>query len=362
MRDADAGARLAGRRVLLDCRWLGLGGAGRLTSVLLRELTEWPPPGRWILWGDPDALADAVWASASVEASRMDPRVLFGQRQALRVPPSDVAVYMHAIRPLVPGRSVTFVHDTIPLRWGGSASVRLAKRAFLRAAARLTTRIVTGSAVSREAIRRDLGVPAERIDLVPYPVDRRFVDAVARARERLGADEVVLYVGRFDTHKNLPRLCEAFAATAFARGGGRLVLHGGLPGEVESLRRWVEGRRLGAVEVRPASGEDELVAALARCRALVLPSHEEGYGLPAFEAAAAGIPVAASRTGAIADLPSDAAVLFDPRDTDGIARAIDRATELRPPRFSLPGSDFASQVVRVVAAAAAAERRVREPR
>ena len=53
---------------------------------------------------------------------------------------------------------------------------------------------------------------------------------------------------------------------------------------------------------------------LATSRALVLPSLEEGFGLPAFEAAASGLPVAASRTGAIRPFRPEVAVLFDPLD------------------------------------------------
>ena len=151
---------------------------------------------------------------------------------------------------------------------------------------------------------RDLGVAPDRVDVVPYPVDERLVAAVAEARARLPRQDVLLYVGRFDRHKNLPRLCDAFAQSDFACEGGRLVLLGGWPGEVEPLREWVARRGHHGVDVRRACPEDELISALAACRALVLPSLEEGYGLPAFEAAAAGIPVAVSRAGAMDQLPA----------------------------------------------------------
>ena len=144
---------LAGRRVLVDCRWLGRGGAGRVTAVLLRELGDRPPAGEWVLWGDPERLRGLAWPGAVVQPATDDPRRLFGQRATGRVPRNDVALYLHGIRPLVHGRSVTFVHDTIPLRWGGLPALRLAKRAFLRAVGRLSTRILTGSEVSRGAIR-----------------------------------------------------------------------------------------------------------------------------------------------------------------------------------------------------------------
>jgi glycosyltransferase involved in cell wall biosynthesis len=74
---------------------------------------------------------------------------------------------------------------------------------------------------------------------------------------------------------------------------------------------------------------------LASSRALVLPSLEEGYGLPAFEAAASGLPVAVSRTGAMTELPDTLAVQFDAEDVGSMTHAIDEATS-RTPRDPSP--------------------------
>ena len=95
--------------------------------------------------------------------------------------------------------------------------------------------------------------------------------------------------------------------------------------------------------------EEELDRLLVRTQALVMPSLEEGYGLPAFEAAAAGVPVAASRTGAMTELPPEVAVLFDARSENQMTQAIDLATA-RPrvgPRF-FPASTLASTLSQIV--------------
>jgi glycosyltransferase involved in cell wall biosynthesis len=313
-------------RVLLDCRWLGRGGAGRVTEHLLRELRDPPPPGRWTLWGSPWAVRRLTFEGAALAPTEGDPHALFGQREAMRIPRVDIAVYPHQIRPLTRGRSVTFVLDTIPLRHGGPRPVRVAKRGYFALVARQSTRILTISEHSRGAIERDLGVPRERIGLVPLPVDVERARRVADARLEQPPEDVLLYVGRFDRHKNLGRLCDAFARSAFGREG-RLLLVGGRGEEPARLQEWASARGLVRVEARSAVGEAELDRLLASCRALVLPSLEEGYGLPAFEAAAAGIPVAVSRTGALSSLPPEVAVHFDPRSVDGIAAAIDVVTQ-----------------------------------
>jgi glycosyltransferase involved in cell wall biosynthesis len=98
--------------------------------------------------------------------------------------------------------------------------------------------------------------------------------------------------------------------------------------------------------VRPACSDDELERLLAVSRALVAPSLEEGYGLPAFEAASAGLPVAASRTGAMTELPAESAVLFDPSSTDEMTRAIDEVTR-RPvrPSATIAGGAFREPIL-----------------
>ena len=57
---------------------------------------------------------------------------------------------------------------------------------------------------------------------------------------------------------------------------------------------------------------------------LVLPSFEEGFGLPALEAMALGIPVVTSNRGALPEVVGDAGALIDPEDVDGLAAAIER--------------------------------------
>ena len=337
---ARAGAaRLDAAHVVLDCRWLALRiGAARVIELLLADFRASPPPGRWTLWGPRETLELAAFPGAEIEPSHRDPRSWAGQRELLRVPKGDVAVYMHQIRPLCPGLSVTVIHDTISLRHGGGRAARLAKRLLFTGTARLSTQILTDSEFAKACIVRDLGVPAERIAVMRFPVDAERSAAVARQREARGQVDRLLYIGRFLPHKNLDRLCAAFQGSRFAKRGGTLVLAGGWDGEVDALAERLAWRGIEeGIELRPACPQDELDRLMATSRALVLPSLEEGYGLPAFEAAATGLPVAASRTGATTNLPPERAVLFDPTDVEAMRAAIDEATS-RPPRPPMPAA------------------------
>ena len=70
--------------------------------------------------------------------------------------------------------------------------------------------------------------------------------------------------------------------------------------------------------------DDAREALYAGARTLVLPSLDEGFGLPALEAMSAGVPVIAANAGALPEVVGDAAVLFNPADPDALAYALSR--------------------------------------
>src|SRR5439155_23983655 len=61
---------------------------------------------------------------------------------------------------------------------------------------------------------------------------------------------------------------------------------------------------------------------IATC--LVLPSRDEGFGLPVIEAMACGTPVVASRAGALPELVGDAGLLVAPDGTEELVAALGR--------------------------------------
>ena len=89
------------------------------------------------------------------------------------------------------------------------------------------------------------------------------------------------------------------------------------------MQRFVAEIGLVGVTVSGRCSEERLDELLATCRLVTAPSLEEGFGLPAFEAAACGIPVVAARTGGMGGLPDRLAAFCDPLDVGSIAAAID---------------------------------------
>ena len=100
---------------------------------------------------------------------------------------------------------------------------------------------------------------------------------------------------------------------------------GGDPREAEDLQRWTETEGLKGLDVRGVCTESELDTMLVVSKALVQPSLEEGYGLPAVEAAAAGLPVIATPTGYALEIPAALVTFVDALDEASIAAGIDEA-------------------------------------
>jgi glycosyltransferase involved in cell wall biosynthesis len=225
--------------------------------------------------------------------------------------------------------------------------VRLLKRGFLATVARLSSRILTVSQHSKRCIERDLGVLPSRIRVVHIPADQEMAARVRALKEELPQRDVAIYVGRFAPHKNLDALIAAFQGTRFRQRGGRLLLVGGSPREVAELRGFMG--RLEWAMVKGSCPQSELEEFFATSRLLVMPSLEEGFGLPVWEAMTCGLPVCVSDGGALPEISRSVSRPFPARSVSAMTAAIDDVAE-RPvgsvPRVQRPTlTEFAGAFV-----------------
>ena len=190
--------------------------------------------------------------------------------------------------------------------------------------------VICVSEYTASEARRLLDVPEEKVAVTPHgvdplfrasPSDEQVDESLRRLRLPRGG---ILYVGSAEKRKNLVTLVMAYMTLARRRRLPPLVLAG--PGS-----DWAQGgSRVGPQIV--ATGyldRGDVRALMAASATLVLPSLEEGFGLPGVEAMAAGLPVVCSRGSALAEVAGDAASLVDPHDVNGLAHAIERVLEDR---------------------------------
>jgi glycosyltransferase involved in cell wall biosynthesis len=215
-----------------------------------------------------------------------------------------------------PGRrpSVATIHDVVPFAFPASdARTRACRQApFLRSAR--STRIVTDSAFSRSEIVKHLGVPEERIAVVPLAADPRFSPGdPADLPEALRDRPYVLTVGANDARKNLATLAAAHRRV--------------FPSGEVALACVTTDAPAGTIELRDV--RFGLLRDLYRgALAFAMPSIYEGFGIPPLEAMRCGTPVIASRAASLPEVCGAAALYVDePTSVDAWARALRLLTD-----------------------------------
>lgn len=205
-------------------------------------------------------------------------------------------------------------------------------RMFLARRARAATRVITGTEHSRREIAEDLGVPADRIAVTPYGVAERFFRAHV-ASQRLIPQ--LLFPGAPTRRKNLELVLQAMAKSPpeSALGRAKLVITSATSDEFPAHRDRIKMLELeGRVDWRGKVPLEEMPDLMEASDLVVYPSLQEGFGFPALEAMAAGIPVIASNTSCLPEVLGDGAMLVDPTDVKafiGATQAVLTGPELR---------------------------------
>lgn len=242
--------------------------------------------------------------------------------------PLDV---VHSPHPLiVPARracQIVTVHDLFFFKHPEltRAEIRSDYAPLVREHVRRADGIICPSAHTAAELQLLFDVPASKLAVIPngidpayaQPVDAASVDAVLQ-RLRLPRGGL-LYVGSDEPRKNLVNLAMAYMGLARRRPHlPPLVLVG--PGSLWAQAGHVVGPQIRATGYLPSA---DVRALMAASTLLVLPSLEEGFGLPVAEAFAAGLPVVCSRGSALEEVAGDAATLVDPLDTASIAAGLE---------------------------------------
>jgi glycosyltransferase involved in cell wall biosynthesis len=182
--------------------------------------------------------------------------------------------------------------------------------------------IVVPSAFARERLR-ELGAPLnwERVHVLAPPVRALDVFATPVARVDSGLSSYALVVSRLAPEKGIDIAIDACRAA-----GIPLLIAGDGPERSALEAHAAAGGGVDGATVRFAGHVDdaELAALRARASIALVPSRSaETFGLAAAEAMAAGLPVAASRVGALAELVEEDG-LVAPGDAPALASAIER--------------------------------------
>jgi alpha-1,3-rhamnosyl/mannosyltransferase len=253
-----------------------------------------------------------------VERCGVDPDVVHVLNPSFPVPSRSPAVYA--------------LHDVMPLthpEWYRRKEVAGHARA-LGHARRHASAFVADSAFTADDAADIGGIDRDRIHVVPLGVGDQFRreigdDEVARACQRAGVEpgRYVIAVGSVNARKNLSVLVRALATAGSSLDGTILLFAGPHRTGAEQLLRLAADLKLShRVRVPGFVADDDVPALLRGAIALAHPSLDEGFGLPPLEAMAVGTPAIVSRAGALPEVVGGAALLVDPHDDAGWAKAL----------------------------------------
>lgn len=299
-------------QIIYDSRWVGTHGIGRFAQEVRRRL-----PNNTVDLTGLNPVTLQGFLGLEQELWKVSP---FPRRQLFFSPGYAPPVSWY-------GSFVFTIHDLIHIDVVEEASKfkafyyeNIVKPAMFRA-----KKVLTVSEYSRQRLLEWSGVDSSQIVVVGNGVSSDFTP---HGQKYQPGYPYILYIRNTKPHKNVIGLLKAFALLPDCEV--RLVLSGLAD---EDTRH--EAMRLGIYDRVVFAGripEDDLPAYYRGAAVVTMPSLYEGFGLPALEGMACGVPVVVSNTTSLPEVVGTAGILIDPTSPEDLAFGLSRAltnSELR---------------------------------
>ena len=235
------------------------------------------------------------------------------------------------------GPTVITVHDLSYVRYPEThpdLRVRIMNKLLPRAIDK-AAHVLADSEFTRQEVIQEFGVSPDRITTTLLGVADSYMPrdeqqcAAVLQRHGLRYRGFVLAVGTLEPRKNLLQLIRAYVGMPrrFAINYPLVIVGGkgwkskGTDDELNALLAEGRARHLGFL---PAG---ELPIIYSAARIFVYPSLYEGFGLPAAEAMASGVPVIVSDRASLPEVVGNAGITIAPDDIDGMREAVRRLGE-----------------------------------
>jgi len=223
---------------------------------------------------------------------------------------------------LKPCKTVSTIHDLmefeVPEKY--SKIQGFLRKIIVRIQVRLSDHIITVSEFSKKELCNRLGVPENKITVIPNSVNSKTCFT-----GNAEAQNYFLFVSETERAKNPKVLVKAFS---MLRGDIRdrfeIRIVGKKGNQYDELLEIIREEHLEEkVKFYGYVTDDELQLLYAQAYAFVFPSLFEGFGLPVAEAMANGVPVLCSNAASIPEVGGDAVLTFDPTDESALCRLME---------------------------------------
>lgn len=268
-------------------------------------------------------LADFRWYGASEQIK------LPGLLKSLK---PDLVHFPHFNVPVFyKGKFVVTIHDLIHQHFSMQRATtrgpliyklkQLGYKKVFQNALNKSQKILVPSDFVKKQLINDYQVTSQKIIVTPEAVDDKLckIKAVKRVDP-----PYIFYVGNAHPHKNVEGLIRAFRELKLKYAELSLVLSGNDHYFWQKIKS--EFQQEGIIFTGHISDE-ELVGLYKNAKCFVMPSLEEGFGIPLLEAMACGCPVVSSNAGSLPEVGGDAALYFDPKESSDMIKKISQVLD-----------------------------------
>ena len=279
--------------------------------------------------GFPKKLQRVLWFPRFWTLIRLSLEMLFRKPDVLFIP-------AHVLPFFAPKRSFITIHDVgfekYPIAYGTIQSFYLGwstKRAVKKA----SKVIVPTGAVKNDLIKYYRANPKKIVvihhgHLPIKKISKEDVQEVLDHYKLKKGEPLFFFIGRLETKKNLLVLLDAWELVQKKYSKGRLFLGGMYGHGWKDIFKRMEDKDLAGTIVAPGFISEKDVAGIFRsATAMILPSREEGFGMPILQAFDSDCAVISSSIPSLKEVAGDAALYADPGNAEEFAIQMMRLLE-----------------------------------
>lgn len=245
------------------------------------------------------------------------------------------------------GKCVTTIHDLNLLRITsnddmGKLELIIKKRIFaglLKRVAKRSAHIITPSEFTKNDLITFARIPETKVTVTYESADKS--NATPEPIPNLKDVPFIMYLGRAEPYKNNRGIILAHQKLLTRFPDLRLVI----ASKIDILRQadmtWVGENGYKNVDFVGFVSEEQAAWLYQNCRAYIIASFMEGFGLPGLEAMKYGAPVVSSNTTCLPEVYGEGALYFNPHSTEDMARALEEVISSEKVRHELSGRGIA---------------------
>ncbi len=326
-------------KIGIDLRMAG-GGAGidRYITELAHEILKQDRQNQYVLFVRNQQVADSYRSSGAKIVLADIPH--YSVAEQIKLPAIlakehlDLVHFPHFNVPLLYLKPfVVTIHDLTHTLFPGKKKSRIFHRlaylAIFSHAVRIAKKVIAVSESTKKQIIEYYKISSSKIQVVYEGFNEVYKmmdkeEAFKQVSQKFGITKpYILYVGVWRRYKNLPMLAQAFDRLKDKGVDVQLVLAGEpdpfypeIKEQVLNIRHHQDLKTVGRVK------DEDLKLLYNGATILALPSLMEGFGLTPLEAAACGVPTAASDIPTLREIMGQGAEYFDPNNLDNMTEVL----------------------------------------